>query len=113
MFDIVGEFTDFIDQVLDAVPMNIYMSYAWLRAYFRDKRNTHGTDMNYVAGHPTVDFEPNRIPVGLPSMKNSDCLWATPFDNYVHLRKVNGMTEPRLEESKREVFFLSDWWEGI
>jgi len=113
VFDMVEEFTDSIDQVLDPVPMNIYMSYSWLRAYYRDKRNTHGTDINYVAGTPTVDFAPNRTLVGLPSMKDSDYLWATPVDNYVHLRKVNGMTEPRLEESKREVFFLSDWWEGL
>ena len=51
--------------------------------------------------------------VGLPSMKGEKMIWATPVDNYVYLRKVNGMQKPKVEESKREVFLMLDWWEAV
>jgi hypothetical protein len=78
----------------------------------RDKRNTHGTDVNYNPEQPTVDFTNVRI-VGLPSMKGEKMIWATPKDNFLYLRKARGMKKPKVEESKREVFLMLDWWEGL
>lgn len=113
IFEMVEEFADKLDDTLSAVPVTIYMSTAKVRAYLRDKRNTHGTDVNYVAGKITVDFADNVKVVGLPSMAGSDYIWATPDDNFLYLRRVNGMSTPRVEESKREVFLMLDWWEGL
>lgn len=116
IFDMVEEFAEesaMTNTALSGVKMRIYMSPSWLRAYFRDKRNTHGADVNYQAGVNTIDFMPNIELVGLPSMEGADYIWATPVDNFVHLRKLNGMATPKVEESKREVFLMLDWWEAI
>lgn len=99
---------------LEGIPMHICMAPSWVRAYFRDKRNTHGADTNYsTTGINTIDFIPNIKIVGLPSMEGSDYLFITPADNMVHLRKVNGMTTPDVQKSDRSVKVLLDWYEGI
>lgn len=113
IFEMVEEFADSFNSALSGTKMRIYMAPSWLRAYFRDKRNTHGTDVNYKSEVNEVDFMQNVELVGLPSMEGENYIWATPVDNFLHLRKVNGMKEPLIEESKREVFFLLDWYEGI
>jgi hypothetical protein len=116
MFEAVEEFTDDIfahNSALEGVKMRVYMEPKFLKNYFRDKRNTHGVDVNYVPGQNTVDFSPNVELVALPSMAGSGYIWATPVDNFVHLRKVNGMKDPKVEESKREVSLMLDWYEGI
>ncbi|WP_289659490.1 hypothetical protein [Flavobacterium panacagri] len=112
-FEMIEEFADGIDELLLQVPTSIYMSTKNLRSYLRDKRNTHGTDVNYEAGKITVDFADNLKLVGLPSMAGSEYMWATPDDNYLYLRRVNGMSEPKVEEALREVFLMLDWWEGL
>jgi hypothetical protein len=113
IFDMVEEFVLGIDPVLDAVPMSVYMSVRNVKAYLRDKRNTHGTDVNYQAGKITIDFADNVKIVGLPSMAGSPYIWATPDENFLYLRRVNGMSEPKVESAKREVFLMLDWWEGL
>jgi hypothetical protein len=117
MFDMVEEFADGIyaaNNATSSVKMRIYMEPTMVRNYFRDKRNTHGADTNYsVNGINVIDFSPNLEIVALPSMAGSGYIWATPIDNFVHLRKVNGMSTPRVEESKREVSLMLDWYEGI
>lgn len=117
MFDAVEEFSDDIyaaNNRLSSVKIKIFMEPAFLRNYFRDKRNTHGADTNYsTVAINTVDFSPNIELVALPSMAGSGYMFATPADNLVHLRKTNGMATPKVEESKREVFLMLDWWEGI
>ena len=111
-FDMVEEFVDNIDPLLDNVPKRVYMDERILRWYHRDKRNTHGVDINYDPMKPTVDFTNVEL-VGLPSMAGEKCIWATPVDNFLYLRRVNGMNRPKIEEEKREVFFMLDWWEGL
>lgn len=116
MFESIEEFTDDIfahNPVLESVKMRVYVEPKFLKNYFRDKRNTHGNDVNYVAGQNTVDFSPNIELVALPSMAGSGYIWATPLENYVHLRKQNGMKDPKVEEAKREVALMLDWYEGI
>lgn len=112
-FDRIEEFSENIPEVLSSVPVTIYMSTRKLLWYLQDKRNTHGADINYVPGKVTVDFMDNIKLVGLPSMAGSDYIWATPDSNFLYLRKVNGMSDPKVEEAKREVFLMLDWWEGI
>lgn len=113
IFEMVEEYADNIDENLLSVPVSIYMSTKNVRAYLRDKRNTHGNDVNYDAGKITIDFADNLKLVGLPSMAGSPYIWATPDDNYLYLRRVNGMQDPKVEEALREVFLMLDWWEGL
>lgn len=117
MFDCVEEFADGIyaaNERLQSTKIRIYMEPAFVRNYFRDKRNTHGTDTNYnVNGINIIDFSPNIEIVALPSMAGSGYIWATPVDNLLYIRKENGMSTPKVEESKRETFLMLDWWEGL
>lgn len=112
-FDIMEEFADNVDEALAGTPITIYTSVKRVKAYLRDKRNTHGHDVNYVSGKITIDFDENKRIVGLPSMAGSDYIWATPDFNFLYLRKANGMKTPKVEESKREVFLMTDWYEAI
>lgn len=116
MFEAIEEFTDDMladNEALEGAKIRVYMEPKFLRNYFRDKRNTHGNDVNYVAGVNVVDFTPNIELVALPSMAGSGYIFATPVDNFLHVRKVNGMQDPKVEESKREVSLMLDWYEGI
>lgn len=99
---------------LEGMPIDVCMAPSWIRAYYRDKRNTHGTDVNYsTTGINTVDFIPNFRLVGLPSMEGTSYIFATPADNKVHLRKSNGMSTPNVQLFDRQVKVLVDWYEGI
>jgi len=112
-FDMVEEFVDSLTDLTDkGVKMKLYMDPKVLRWYHRDKRNTHGTDVNYNPDKPVVDFTNVEL-VGLPSMAGEKMIWASPVDNFLYIRKANGMKKPKVEESKREVFFMLDWWEGL
>jgi hypothetical protein len=112
-FDRIEEFVDGLADLTDkGVRCKVYMSKKLVKWYLRDKRNTHGTDVNYNASSVTVDFTDVQI-VGLASMAGENMIWATPDENFVYLRKVNGMSTPKVEELKREVFLMLDWWEAI
>lgn len=112
-FDRVEEFVDGLSELTDkGIKSRIYMDPKIVRWYHRDKRNTHGTDVNYDPMKPVVDFTNVEI-VGLPSMAGEKMIWATPVDNFLYIRKANGMQSPKIEESKREVFLMLDWWEGL
>lgn len=117
MFDLGEEFADGIygaNEKLQSTKIRMYMEPAFVRNYFRDKRNTHGADNNYsTTGINVIDFSPNIEIVALPSMAGSGYIFATPVDNLLYVRKANGMQTPKVEESKREVFLMLDWWEGL
>lgn len=117
IFDTIEEVSDDIlaaNPILSGIPMQICVSPSWLRAYFRDKRNTHGGDTNYTGtGMETIDFTPNMRLVALPSMEGTNYIFATPVDNMVYLRKVNGMSTPNVQLFDRQVKVLLDWYEGI
>lgn len=111
-FDMIEEFVDSIDSLLDGVKKRAYMDPAVLRWYHRDKRNTHGVDVNYDPNKPVVDFTNVEL-IGLPSMAGENYIWCTPIDNFLYIRRANGMKKPKIEESQREVFLMTDWWEGL
>lgn len=111
-FDMVEEFVENFDPLLEGTKMRAYMDPKVLRWYHQDKRNTHGVDVNYNANKPIVDFSTCEL-VGLPSMAGEKTIWSTPIDNFLYIRRANGMKKPLIEESKREVSLTSDWWEGL
>lgn len=117
VFDSIEQIADDIMAVmpmLEGIPMQVCMAPSWIRAYYRDKRNTHGNDVNYtVTGINTVDFTPNFKLVGLPSMEGTNEIFVTPADNMVYLRKSKGMSTPNVQLFDRQVKVLVDWWEAI
>lgn len=113
IFDKVEEIADKLDTILEGEQLTMAMSPYWVRKYLRDKRNTHGTDVNYDSNKLSVDFFDNCRIVGLPSMAGTDDIWVTPSRNVKYIRRTSGMKTPKVEELKREVFLMTDWWEGL
>ena len=112
-FERVEEFVDGLAPLTDiGVHVDVMMDKKILKWYLRDKRNTHGQDVNYKADKVTVDFTNVKL-IGVASMAGEKMFWATPKSNFVYIRKANGMKKPKIEESKRQVFFMADWWEAI
>jgi hypothetical protein len=94
--------------------MTVNMSKRWERAYLTDKR---ANGFYQISGegqiNKKVDFVPQEVK-GLASMAGSNVLWATPKANMVHLTKKDiNKNKVNIEESKRQVFLMTDWWEGI
>lgn len=111
-FDMVEEFVDNFDPLLEGTKMRFYCDPKILRWYHQDKRNTHGVDVNYDPNKPTVDFSNCEL-VGLPSMAGEKYFWATPEDNFLYLRRANGMNKPVIQPFDRSVKVMTDWWEGL
>ena len=60
-----------------------------------------------------LDFAPVKV-VGLPSMIGTNDWFITPKSNLIHLnKKGDNQGTVLLEESKRCVNVMTDWWEGI
>ncbi len=113
-FDQVEAFDDGITGVYENVPMCIFVSPAMKKAYLRDKRAQGFYDMKSDADiNSDVDFSPRKV-IGLPSMTGYKYMFATPQANFLHLTKKSAnKTNIKLEESKRIVSLLCDWWEGV
>ena len=111
-FDMVEEFVENFDELLEGTKMRFYCDPKILRWYHQDKRNTHGTDVNYNPEKPVVDFSNCEL-IGLPSMAGEKYFWATPVDNFLYLRRKNGMNKPVVQSFDRSVKVMTDWWEGL
>lgn len=114
MFDVAEEFVDNIDEEYKDVPMYLFMTTAARTNYLRDKRNTHGADTNYSDSKKlTIDAYENIEIVNLPSMSGSTYMFATPKNNYFHIRRQQGFKKPDVQKVDRQVKILTDWWEGL
>ena len=114
IFDQVEAFVDGISELYQGVPMKVFMSQRWVKAYLRDKR-AQGL---YTIKGPgeidgSVDFLPFEVQI-LPSMAGTSDIFATPKENMIHLTKKDvNKNRFNIEESKRQVFLMTDWWEGV
>lgn len=113
IFDRIEAMGDQLGDEWEGVPSGIYMEPKYVRWYLRDKRNTHGTDVNYSPDKTVVDFRENLEIIGLPSMAGTGDIFITPKDNLAYFRRINGMSPLRVETAKREVSIFTDWWEGL
>lgn len=113
IFDKAEEIIDTLDEVLEGEMLVMALSNKNKRAYLRDKRNTHGVDVNYKEDKLTIDFYDNCKIIGLPSMNGTDDIFITPAKNFKYIRRAQAAQNPKVEELKREVFVMLDWWEGI
>lgn len=118
IFDQVELFVDGISDVYQNVAMNVHMSPAWAKYYHRDKRAqgfySFAGEQEIKSGITgKIDFMPQQV-VPLPSLSGTNTIFATPKANMIHLtKKGENKTKIKIEESKRSVFFMADWWEGI
>ena len=114
IFDQVEEFVDKISAVYQHTAMPVCMSPAWSRAYHRDKRAQGFYDYKSDKGvNANIDFTPQQV-VPLPSMAGTNDIFASPKANMIHLTKrTSGKNKFYIETAKRQVFFFTDWWEGV
>jgi hypothetical protein len=90
------------------------MAPEWRDAYLKDKRaqgyyQIEGPGMI----NDSIDFTPHKV-IGLASMIDSNIIWATPKANIIHLTKKSiNKNRVKVEESKRSLAIMTDWWEGI
>lgn len=114
IYDQTEEFFDFVSERYQNKQMIIGMSPSWKRAFLKDKRSLGYYDISSSKEiNDTLDFSPARV-VGLPSMIGSDDLWATPVDNFLHItKKGENAGKVKVEESKRCVSIMTDWYEGL
>jgi len=103
-----------ISEVYQNVPMLICVAPKWRRAFLLDKRSQgfyQKTGPNEI--DDSLDFSPAKVK-GLPSMIGTDDLFITPNQNLLHLtKKGSNAATFRVEESKRCVSIMTDWWEGL
>ena len=114
IYDQLEEAFEQISEEYQNIPMITGVAPKWRRAFLKDKRAMG----HYQITSPgqiddTLDFAPVQV-VGLPSMINTDDLWITPRNNFLHVTKnMNNSKIFKVEESKRCVSILTDWWEGL
>lgn len=114
IFDQVEAFTDGISDIYQHVAMDVSMSPKWAKLYHRDKRASGFYTINSGKEiNADIDFTPQRVK-GLPSLAGTDVIFATPKVNLLHItKKSKNKTNINIEESKRSVSFMADWWEGL
>lgn len=91
----------------------------YVRNYLKDRRNTHGADMNYRDGNLVIDFSDiYGDGVGweikpLQALKGTGMIAVSPYDNVVHARPEDNMPEFQVDGLERQVSIYTDWWEGF
>ena len=114
IFDKVEQFVDEISAVYQSQQMQICMSPKWLLKYKRDKRLAGFYNISSDSEiHDTIDFTNHKL-IGLPCLNDTDTFFATPKSNLFHLtKKGNNKSNIKVEEYRRTVSLMCDWWEGL
>jgi len=113
IFDKAESIIETLGLELENEPLIMCMSPKNVREYLRDRRNQFGDHVEYNSSKLTLDFYENCRIIGLPSMAGTDDLFITPARNFKFVRRAQSLQQPKIEELKREVFLMLDWWEGI
>jgi len=114
IYDQLEEAYEQVSEVYQNTPMLICTAPKWRRAFLKDKR-AQGyysiTGPNEI--DDTLDFSPAKVKQ-LPSMIGTDDLFITPNQNLLHLtKKGRNSANFKVEEYRRCVSILTDWWEGF
>ncbi len=114
IYDQIEEFYENVKEEYQSVQTVIGLAPKWYRAFLKDKRSLgyyQITDPGEIDN--TLDFSPSKV-IGLPSMIGTDDIWCTPVGNFLHpTKKGQNAAMVRVEESKRCVSIMTDWWEGL
>lgn len=112
IFDQVELFTDGISEEYQGVEMNVLMSPYWYKKYMQDKRaQAFFTKYNADEIDGNIDFTPLNVKPSV-AMTGTNDLFCTPKANLLWLYSADKKSF-KLEESKRSVAVLGDWWEGL
>ena len=112
IFDQVELFTDGISNEYQGVEMNVFMSPYWYKKYMQDKR-AQGFFTKYNANEidGNIDFTPLNVKP-LAAMTGTNDVFCTPKANLLWLYSADKKLL-KLEEAKRSVAVMADWWEGL
>jgi len=112
IFDQVELFSDGISADYQGEEMSVYMSPDWYKKYMQDKR-AQGFFTKYNANEidGSIDFTPLRVKA-LKCMSGTNDIFCTPKENLLWLYSSDKKTI-KLEEAKRSVAIMADWWEGF
>lgn len=105
---------ELINEVYQGMEMNIHCAPKWERAFLKDKRSLGYYQLNSSNQiDNSLDFAPAKV-IGLPSMIGTDDWFITPKANVLHLnKKGDNQGKVLVEESKRCVNIMTDWYEGL
>ena len=94
--------------------MVIACSPSWKRSFLKDKRSLgYYTIQGPGQIDDSLDFSPARV-VGLPSMAGTNDWFITPQSNLLSIsKKGENANKIDVQESKRCVSFLTDWYKGV
>lgn len=114
IFDQVELFTDGISEVYQGLDMNVFMSRYWYKKYMQDKRAQgfyqKSSDKDF---DDNIDFTPQSVKP-LAALAGTDDIWCTPKANLLHITpETLTKNNFKVEESKRSVAVLGDWWETL
>lgn len=114
-FDNIEKFVDEVDAPFNTMPFQVFVDPKIEKDYWRDKRNTHGTDTNYGDNKAkTIDFMPNMEIIALPSLAGSGAVIATPKGNFLNIRRTTGIPKPTMGiKDLRQIQLGFDWWEAL
>lgn len=114
IYDQVETFYESISEEYQGQKMIIAMSPSWRRKFLKDKRALgyyEKTGPDQI--DDGIDFTPSNV-IGLPSMAGTDDIWATPVGNFLHItKKGENASSANIEESKRTLAIMTDWYEGL
>ncbi|MBN8665807.1 MAG: hypothetical protein J0L83_14595 [Chitinophagales bacterium] len=111
----VEKWVESMDEELRDEITEICMSTTLAARYGRGKRAKYGQNVNFVEGGKNViEDYPTISVVGLPNHKGSNLIWATPANNRIKVvKKLNMADVFKVEEAKRAVAVMADWWMSI
>jgi hypothetical protein len=120
-FEAFEEINDQLDQAYQEEEMVYLCSERIQKYYLRDRRNSHGNDMDYLSKlqqgtfTPTIDFRENHVIQKMAGIgRNNDHGWVivTPKRNLL-LGRRNNSYNFHMESDKRAVALMADWYEGV
>lgn len=114
IYDQAEAIFELVSERYQTTQMNIHFAPKWHRAFLKDKRSLGYYDLTGPGSiNDSLDFSPSKV-VGLPSMIGTNDWFVTPKTNAIHLtKKGENAGKVKIEEAKRCVNILTDWWEGV
>jgi hypothetical protein len=114
IFDQIEMFDKKIDPLYFGKNVVLFVAPKYLRAYKEAKRERAVYQTSGASQiDETIDFSGHKV-VALPSMINTDDIWAAVPNNLLHLTKREGnLAHASLQLHHYNVDILLDWWEAL